>query len=89
VPSIARQCSTSSTSDFPNKSRYQEARFLFIGDEVPDHPKVKDKVASGATYEDALTLANYENIEPRTNERIAFIKEAMGYLLVARQARSR
>jgi hypothetical protein len=38
---------------------------------------IPNKSASGATYEDAATLANYERLEPRTNKHGDFIQEAM------------
>jgi hypothetical protein len=38
---------------------------------------IPDKTASRATYEDAFILANYENIEPRTNEHKGFIEDAL------------
>jgi hypothetical protein len=51
-------------------------------DELPDRLRqtalsIKEKVTSGATYEDAETLAGYAGLVPRTNEYNEFIQGAM------------
>ena len=38
---------------------------------------IKDKEASGATYEDAVTLAQYERLVPNTNAFNDFVQAAM------------
>jgi hypothetical protein len=51
-------------------------------DELPDKLRqsvllIKDKKPSGATFEDAVTLARYKNLQPNTNEYNDELKEAM------------
>lgn len=38
---------------------------------------MEDKVASGATYDDAITFAQFAGLTPKTNEHTDFIKDAM------------
>ena len=38
---------------------------------------IKDKEISGATYDDAATLASYPGLQPKTNVYNDFITEAL------------